>query len=356
MMYALIAVGMSFLCSVLEAVLLSVPPSYVAMRSNDGSQAGKKLKAYKEDVDQPLAAILTLNTFAHTIGAAGVGAEAAQIWGSNALGIVSAVMTVVILIASEIIPKTLGAVYWRILINPSVRLLQVLIILLWPLVKLCGFITIMLRPSDAKPLFQRKDFRNLTDVGHHSGILKRDERIIISNLLHFDAMTVADIMTPKDKIVALPVDTLVTAVNAKGPVWWTSRIPVFTKSLNDTQGYAFKEDILAARLEGQNTLSLGELQRPLGSVKSSDKLDACYQFLASSKGHIALVRDEHQNVIGVVTMEDIIETMFGLEIDDEDEPGVKPDQSEAEAQLLRRSNPDLEAAIKKVREESNEDG
>ena len=354
LMYALIAVGMSFLCSVLEAVLLSVPPSYVAMRSNDGSRIGKKLKAYKEDVDQPLAAILTLNTFAHTIGAAGVGAEAAQLWGNNALGVVSAVMTVVILIASEIIPKTLGAVYWRRLITPSVRTLQILVILLWPLVKLCGLITVLLRPSGEKPLFQREDFRNLTDAGHHSGILKRDERIIISNLLKFNEVTVRDIMTPLDKIIALPGDTLVTAVNAKSPTWWTSRIPVFEKDINDACGYAFKEDILSARLEGRNNVNLGALQRPLGSVDADDSLDSCYHYLASSKGHIALVRDETKNVVGVVTMEDIIETMFGLEIDDEDEPGIKEDQSEAEAQLLRRSNPDLKVSAAAEHKENSD--
>lgn len=341
--YALIAIVISFLCSVLEAVLLSIPPSYVARRHADGSSIGRRLAGYKRNVDQPLAAILTLNTFAHTIGAAGVGAEAAEIWGSNVLGIVSAIMTVVILIASEIIPKTIGAVYWRQLASVSVRLLQLMIILLWPLVKLCGLITHMLRPGGHKPLFQRGDFRDLADAGHHSGILRRDERIIISNLLRFDKLQVKDIMTPREKIVALPADKTVLAVHPRRPIWWNTRMPVYNDKLDNCTGYVLKEDILAARIENRHTVTVGELQRALLEVHAEDSLHGCYEALAEKSAHIALVRDNAGAVVGIISMEDLIETMLGLDIDDEDEPPADDDEIPDDERLQRRSRPDIPA-------------
>ena len=341
--YALVAVGMSFLCSVLEAVLLSIPPSYVALKQAEQSATARRLLVFKQDIDQPLAAILTLNTFAHTIGAAGVGAEAAHIWGNNALGIVSGVMTILILIASEIIPKTIGAVYWRSLVPATMITLQFLIILLWPIVKLCAFITGLLRPEHSGPILKRNDYRQLTDAGHHFGVLKRDERIIISNLLRFDSLSVKDIMTPRDKIIAVVDSTKVSAVTPKTACWYTSRIPIFDKSLDDAKAYAFKEDILAARIQGRMDMPLSALQRPLISIPSIDSLHHCYATLAEKKAHIALVRDAStQDVVGIVTMEDVVETMFGMEIDDEDEPQLPADENDVDdPQLLRRSHPDM---------------
>ena len=344
--YALVAVGISFICSVLEAVLLSIPPSYVAMQQSEKGQLAKRLLAFKKDIDEPLAAILTLNTFAHTIGAAGVGAAAAEIWGSNALGIVSAVMTVLILIASEIIPKTIGAVYWKSLVPLTVLTLRVLIIILWPLVKLCAFITGLLRPEETGPILRRHDFLQLTDAGHHFGVLKRDERIIISNLLRFDALSVKDIMTKRADVISLPDTTKVSAIVPKTSTWWTSRVPLFNENLDDAAAYAFKEDVLAARIEGRLDMELKQLQRPLISVQGEDSLQHCYEALASHKAHIALVREASgdKNVVGVVTMEDIVETMFGMEIDDEDEPNLPDEErSEEEQQLLRRSGSDVKA-------------
>ena len=252
-------------------------------------------------------------------------------------------MTVVILISSEIIPKTIGAVYWRTLVPSTVFILRVLIVLLWPLVKLCAFITGLLRPNHEGPILGRHDFRQLTDAGHHFGVLKRDERIIISNLLRFDALSIADVMTPRDKIIALSGKTTVNAITPKTACWWTSRIPIFDQDIDDVKAYAFKEDILAARIEGRLDMPLEQLERPLISVESHESLHKCYEALASQKAHIAIVRDPStQKVVGVVTMEDIVESMFGMEIDDEDEPNTQDDEpTEAEKEhLLRRSNPD----------------
>ena len=226
LVYLFVAVGFSFLCSILEAVLLSITPSYIAAQASAGTRRGKLLKRLKADIDRPLAAILTLNTFAHTIGAAGVGAEAADYFGEEYLGIVSAVVTVIILIASEIIPKTIGAVYWQRLVGPAVTCTQLLIILLYPFVWVSQIITRWLRPEGKVSLLTRAEISHVASTGYRDGTLRKNEHAIIHNLLKFTEVATETIMTPREDIIAVDRKKPINAYGKGHPSHTVSRIPL----------------------------------------------------------------------------------------------------------------------------------
>ncbi|MHC5068217.1 MAG: CNNM domain-containing protein, partial [Planctomycetota bacterium] len=224
LIYLAIAIGVSFLCSILEAVLLSITPTYIASRKG---RLGHQLRELKGDIDRPLAAILTLNTFAHTIGAAGVGAQAQALWGEASLTVVSAVVTILILIASEIIPKTIGAVYWQRLTPTAVAVIRALILLLLPLVAVCQALTRLLRHGDRRPLLSRADIASVAETGYRDGILRRNEQAIIANLMSHQSATVSAIMTPRERIIAKPLDCPLHAMSPDDAAWFVSRIVVY---------------------------------------------------------------------------------------------------------------------------------
>jgi CBS domain containing-hemolysin-like protein len=203
-LYVALAIGVSFLCSMMEAVLLSVTPSYVAAMEREGSAVGQRLHQFKENIDRPLAAILSLNTIAHTVGAAGVGAQAAVVFGEAYTGIVAAVLTLLILILSEIIPKTVGAVYWRTLTPPVVRFLTGTIIAMWPLVKLSQGLTHLLSQDEDEAAFSREEFTAMAELGEEEGVFEEKESRILRNLFRFNSLRVKDVMTPRTVIFNLP--------------------------------------------------------------------------------------------------------------------------------------------------------
>lgn len=315
--YISLAVGISFICSILEAVLLSVTPTYVATIERSQPKVAARLKEMKDDVDRPLAAILSLNTIAHTVGAAGAGAQAAYVFGDAAVAIFSAVLTFLILVLSEIIPKTIGALYWQGLAPFAARVLPILIWSMWPLVKMSQQITLLLTRGKGKYAVTREEIAALADIGHREGVIDKVDSRIVSNLLRFDRLTVESIMTPRTVVFALDQDMTVDATIARRDELRFTRIPVFTDNIDTVTGFVLKTDILLAALAGDGGQHLATLKRPMVEVPESMLLEVLFDTLLENDNHIALVKDGYGGTAGVVTIEDLVETLLGSEIVDE---------------------------------------
>ncbi len=326
--FFLASIFFSFLCSILEAVLLSITPAYVATQDRDNTAISRNLSLFKEDIDRPLAAILTLNTIAHTGGAIGVGAQAAILFGNSDVqvfgislisleGFIAGAMTLAILIFSEVIPKTLGANNWQTLTPISIRLINLLMILLAPMIWLSQLITGSLKKDKDKPVLSRSDFLLMSELGKEIGILKESEQKIIRNLLRFNLILVKDVMTPRIVVVAENGDTSIQEFHESHAELSFSRVPVFQDSNDKVTGYILKDDLLLNLVEGKGTENLNSLRRDIiithSAIPIPDLLD---KFIAENE-HIALVVDEYGGTEGIVTMEDIIETLLGIEIVDE---------------------------------------
>lgn len=316
--YLLLAVLVSFFCSVAEAVLLSVRPSYIAVLEAQGSRSAKKLKKLCNNLDRPLAAILTANTIAHTVGAAGVGAQAAVVFGNQYIGLTSAILTFLILIFSEIIPKTLGAVYWRQLAAPFAILIAGLTQLLLPFVWLSEKLTRLLSRSGAGVhTFSRDEFEAMAQIGVDEGLLESKELKIVTNLMRLRQLSARDIMTPRPVVFSASEKMTVRGFFTAHSENAFSRIPVYAENEDDITGYVLKSDLLMAQARDEFDKSLLELRRPF--LMFLDVLDASSIFdrLIHGKNQIALVLDEYGTMQGIVTMEDVMETLIGLEIMDE---------------------------------------
>ena len=316
--YLLLAVLVSFFCSVAEAVLLSVRPSYIAVLEAQGSRSAKKQKKLCNNLDRPLAAILTANTIAHTVGAAGVGAQAAVVFGNQYIGLTSAILTFLILIFSDIIPKTLGAVYWRQLAAPFAVLIAGLTQLLLPFVWLSEKLTRLLSRSGAGVhTFSRDEFEAMAQIGVDEGLLESKELKIVTNLMRLRQLSARDIMTPRPVVFSASEKMTVRGFFTAHSENAFSRIPVYAENEDDITGYVLKSDLLMAQARDEFDKSLLEFRRPF--LMFLDVLDASSIFdrLIHGKNQIALVLDEYGTMQGIVTMEDVMETLIGLEIMDE---------------------------------------
>ena len=311
------ALGVSFLCSILEAALLSVTPSHVAKLEQDRPKVGSKIRVLKSHVDRPLAAILTLNTFANTAGAAGVGAEAQRLWGSEALAIASGVLTLAILIVSEILPKTLGALYWRHLTGFMARVLPIMILVLSPFVWLSEVITHILKRNRGTQTFSREEFAALARVGEEQGVFDESEMRILRNLFHFGSLRTRDIMTPRTVMFSLEENTTVRdAIAARGSMIF-SRIPIWKETPDQVTGYILKDQLLLRAARDDLGVPLSSFAREALMVPDTIALPSLFEKLLDNREHIAVVVDEYGGIDGVVTMEDVLETLIGLEIVDE---------------------------------------
>ena len=325
--FFVISIAFSFLCSVLEAVLLSVTPSYVRGRLQEGGALGKRLEEFKQDIDRPLSAILTLNTIAHTGGAIGVGAQAGKLFGQNYFDIlgfhlsyesvVATLMTLAILILSEIIPKTLGANFWRALTPFTVATLRLLIYVLYPLVWVSQLITRKLKKDKSKSVLSRADFTAMAQVGEESGALHENESKIIHNLLRLKELTVRDVMTPRTVMITADENTTCQQFYDQHPELRFSRIPVYKNRSDHVTGIVLKDEILEELAEDRHDMPLIDLKRPVQVVEDTMHLQMLFEYLTKSRAHIAMVVDNFGSVVGLVTMEDLLETLLGLEIVDE---------------------------------------
>ncbi|MDX1569133.1 MAG: CNNM domain-containing protein [Xanthomonadales bacterium] len=315
-LYVSLAIGVSFLCSIMEAVLLSVSPSYVAQAAREGRRTGRMLKQFKQDVDRPLAAILTLNTIAHTVGATGAGAQAIRVFGEEWIGLVSAVLTLLILFLSEIVPKTLGAVYWRELAAPTAMLLRATIWLLYPIVWVARGVTRLLTPKHKKPAVSRAELAALAELGAAQGVIADDESRLFLNLLRFRNVRTEEVMTPRVVIATLDESLKIPEAIEKEALRF-SRIPLFRNGdRDDINGYVLKDEVLERAARGDDS-RLGDLRRRMLVVPPSLTMPQLFRQMLDQGEQIALVADEYGDVEGLVTLEDVIEALLGLQIVDE---------------------------------------
>ncbi len=315
--YLSIAVGVSFICSILEAILLSVTSSFINMEMQEGKKYARDMHQLKENIDRPLSAILTLNTFANTAGAAGVGAQAQVIWGNEVLTIVSFFLTLTILFVSEIIPKTIGAVYWKKLAGPATPVIRFLVFVLAPAVWFSQFLTGLFRKGKSGSVLSRAEFSAMTEAGEKAGIFRESESAIIKNLLNFSSIRVVDIMTPRTVVLAADESMTLEEFHKKYPDALFSRIPVYKNKIDQITGFVLKDEILQNLINDNGKISLRELRRKIAVVPEMVPLPELFKLLLEKNTHIALVVDEYGGMAGIVTMEDVIETLLGMEIRDE---------------------------------------
>lgn len=317
--YLGIALIFSFLCSILEAALLSTSSVFINMKLKEGRKYAKKLDYYKKNIDLPLSAILTLNTFAHTIGAAGVGSQVQEIWGNDYVAIASVILTLIILIGSEIIPKTLGALYWKELSRFMVHSLRIMIYSpLYPFILFTNFITRRLRHGKSgKSSISEPEFRAITDSVIKDGVIEDEESRILQNLMKFQSILVKSIMTPQIVIKAEEENTSIESFYEKNQDIPFSRIPVFHKELNQFSGFVLKDEVMESIIEKRGGEPLKSIARSITAVNEDTPIIRLFSKLIERKAHIAIVVDEYGMVSGLVTMEDLFETLIGLEIVDE---------------------------------------
>lgn len=315
--FVVLAIGVSFLCSILEAVLLSITPSYVEAAEEDRPKFAAKMRALRSDIERPLAAILSLNTIAHTVGATGAGAQAALVFDDTGVGIFSAILTLGILVLSEIIPKTLGATYWRSLAPFTVRTLPLLIIAQLPLVWMSQAISKFLKRGADTSEISREEITALTTAGQRLGVVEEDEHRVVANLFRLPDTLVRDVMTPRTVIEYVQADMTVTEVIEGRTKFTFSRLPVVGDSLDDVHGFILVREVLMTALHGETDKTVSELSHPLARVSEDTDLDSLLDKLLENDMHLALVEDIYGGTAGLVSMEDVLETLLGTEIVDE---------------------------------------
>lgn len=317
LLYLFLALTVSFLCSIMESVLLSMPQSFLMVKQQEGHKWARSYKALKTNLDKPLSAILSLNTIAHTIGAAGVGAQAVKVFGDEYFGLVSIVLTILILVLTEIIPKVIGAQYWRNLAKPSYYILQTMMIIVYPLVIGSAFITKLISKNKQEQTTSREEIAALASIGTNEGLFSDKENKIIQNILRLKNIKVTEIMTPRVVLSMAEENTQVNDFLTNKNYLKFSRIPIYSGNDENITGYVFRQEIFEKLAEDKHKLPLKEIKREITVVPDSMVLFSLWEVLLEKKEHIALIVDEYGGVEGIVTMEDIIETLLGLEIMDE---------------------------------------
>ena len=325
LLWATVSIFFSFLCSILEAVLLSITPTFINIKKQEGKQYAFNLERLKTDVDRPLIAILTLNTIAHTLGAMMVGIEAenlpykVEILGINTVGIVSAIMTLLILIASEIIPKTIGATYWKQLAHFASIGLDILIFpLKWTgLLHTLQLTTKLIGGKEHKSVLSREHFIVMADMARQEGVFQESESKIIRNLLNFKEILAKDIMTPRTVIKTESESMTIEAFFKENSNLKYSRIPIYKDTQDNITGLVLKNEVFKEMAFDNGSKTLADIKRDIMVVHRNLPIPQLFERLVESKNHIALVVDEYGSVSGLVTQEDVIETLLGLEIMDE---------------------------------------
>ena len=319
--YALISIFISFLCSILEAVLLSITPTFINIKKSEGKHYAMTLEALKKDVDKPLIAILTLNTIAHTVGAILVGVQAEKVFGTgdNSIMIVSAVLTFLILVLSEIIPKTIGATYWKSLANLSAITLNAMIFFFkWTgVIWFLQYFTKLFGKGHHGSVLSREGFLAMTDIAHEEGVFHESESKVIKNLITFKDVMAKDIMTPRTVLKIENEETTIESFFNENPNLRFSRIPVYKDSEDNITGLVLKDDVYKEMAYGNGEKKLIDIKRPIIVTIRNLPIPKLFEELIESKNHMSLVVDEYGSVSGLVTMEDVIETLLGLEIMDE---------------------------------------
>lgn len=313
------AMLISFVCSILESVLMSTTLSYITMREDEGYKLATLFKKYKTDTDRPLAAILTLNTIANTIGAAGVGRQANILFGSEWFGLVSAITTLLILIFSEILPKTIGTTYWKHLMGFTARSIRLLIFILFPLVKLVEWISSWITVNDQEATVSREEVLAMANVGEEEGIIEENENKVIQNVIKLDNVKASDVMTPRVVAAIANENMKLRDFYNSDEYDHFSRIPVYSESPEYITGYILRQEALEDLAEDKFSERLKDIKRDVPFFNEDATISDIWDSLLKQKVQIAIIIDEYGCFQGILTFEDIIETIFGLEIIDEND-------------------------------------
>lgn len=336
LLFATISIFFSFLCSILEAVLLSITPTFINLKKKEGHDFATDLETLKKDVDKPLIAILTINTIAHTVGAILVGVQAkvayAEMYGTSTssffgiaitedvmVGIVSTIMTVLILVASEIVPKTIGATYWKQLASFTTKALNLLIFpLKWTgILWLLQLTTRLIGGKGHGSILNRESFLVMTEMAEKDGVFKENESKVIRNLLGFKEIKVNAVMTPRSVLEIADENQTIESFYNEHKNLRFSRIPVFAENPDAITGYFLKDHLLEAMINGNGNNTLASIKRNILITERDLSIPDLFDKLIQEKEHIALVVDEYGSISGIVSQEDVIETLLGLEIMDE---------------------------------------
>ncbi len=317
--YLLLALLVSFVCSMMETVLLTTPVSFINIKEGQGNKSAKIFKKLKQNVDRPLSAILSLNTIANTVGAAGVGSQATMIFGEVYFGVISAILTILILVISEILPKTIGAYYWRSIAMPAGIVIRSMVYITYPMVIISEFMTrIISKRAKDKATVSREDVSAMVDIGTEEGTFEDTEKKIIQNLIKLRSVRASDVMTPRVVVATASEDITIGEFYKNKIYLHYSRIPVYSgENKEDITGFIYRQEVFEHLAKDNFDIKLLEIKKPILVVPNVQPLTVLWEKLLSQKAHIALIVDEYGGFEGVVTMEDIIETILGLEIMDD---------------------------------------
>ena len=316
--FLFMAMGISFLCSLLESVLMSTPISYISMREEEGDRNAKLFARLKDDIDRPIAAILSLNTIANTIGAAGVGRQATLLFGSEWFGLVSAITTVLILLFSEIIPKTIGTSRWKHLLWLA-RIMNFLIYMMYPLVVLIQFLSRVFTPDDTDTTISRDEVSAMANIGEEEGVFDKTENKVIQNIIKLDDIKAYDVMTPRVVSNIAPESMTLRQFYKNPDLSHNSRIPVYSESPEFITGYVMRYDVLKNLADDKFNMRLRDIKRDIAMFNEETSVSDIWESLLKTKDQIALIIDEYGCFQGILTLEDIIETILGMEIIDEND-------------------------------------
>ncbi|MBE45207.1 MAG: hemolysin [Euryarchaeota archaeon] len=315
--YAVLALGASFLCSILEAVLLSTSHGHIVALKDTHRRVSERWSKWKEDPERPLTAILTLNTIAHTVGALGVGSEVENNFeGEYVIAGSAAILTIAILLLSEILPKTIGALYWRRLTVSTYHSLRALMWILWPIVVIIELMRAPF-PQVETETVTRDELSVLADIAEESDVIEEDEEAVIQNLLKLREMKVSDIMTPRVVMTTVDADNSVKEVMDRIPIMTHGRIPVFRDNVDNMVGLVLRSEILRKAAADDFDLIMGDIARELVTCDVDTSVDKALDILLENKEQLIVTKDQFGGTAGLVTMEDIIETLLGVEIVDE---------------------------------------
>ena len=318
--YLLLTLILSFMCSLLEATLLSSTSSYIESLDKKGysPKTVDLAKDVKQNIDKSISSILTLNTFANTMGAAGVGAQAAIIFGSNWQAVIAFILTLMVLFISEIFPKTLGAIYWRKFIVPAVYIISFMVKITYPFIFIATFITNTLQKGRKNEVnFSKDEIITIVNMSEKEGVLQAKESILIKNLFKLKNIKAKDIMTPRTVVFVFDSKTTLKEALLNDNLYVYSRIPVYNESIDDIAGVVFKQTILEKRVKKKKKTLLKDIMVPVHKVPENISVSTLFDMFIRMKMHLFIVQDEYGQTSGVVTLEDALETLLGIEIVDE---------------------------------------
>ena len=334
--YLLLTMGISFLCSSLESVLMSTPLSYLTMKEDEGDKNAALFLKFKQDPDRPLSAILSLNTIANTLGAAAVGHQASTLTGDHWFGIISAVMTLLILVFSEIVPKTIGTSHWKDLLWLS-RIMRFLVYLLYPIVWLIDKLHNTISDEDPDLSISREEVSAMANMGEEEGVLDNSENKVIQNIIKLDDIKAYDVMTPRVVAAIAPESMTLKSFYKREELSHNSRIPVYAESPEFITGYILRYDVLEQLAEDKFDVKLGAIKRQIAAFHEETSVSDIWESLLKTKDQIALIIDDYGCFQGIITLEDIIETILGMEIIDENDT-ITDMQQYAKERWLKRKN------------------